>query len=170
MKRLLVVLLALVLATGLVEAPVGAASPRACPTGWGSLEEATGPSTSPHSFVSDGRVGRHACYDRFVVEVDGPAAGYVVHYVHRLRDLASNEIIPLPGGGKIEILVRAPGISSEGHPQIFGDLAGFQTFRSARYGGTFEGLTQLGLGVRARLPFRVFRLSGRIVIDVAHHW
>jgi hypothetical protein len=33
----------------------------------------------------------------------------------------------------------------------------------------------LGLGVRARLPFRVFTLDGpgsmsRLVIDVAHHW
>jgi len=36
-------------------------------------------------------------------------------------------------------------------------------------------ITKLGLGVRARLPFRVFTLSGpgtgtRLVIDVAHSW
>jgi hypothetical protein len=41
--------------------------------------------------------------------------------------------------------------------------------------GSFEGQTTIGLGVRARLPFRVFTLDGpgngsRIVIDVAHHW
>jgi len=32
----------------------------------------------------------------------------------------------------------------------------------------------MGLGVRARLPFRVFTLTdattSRLVIDVAHHW
>jgi hypothetical protein len=38
-----------------------------------------------------------------------------------------------------------------------------------------EGQTEIGLGVRARLPFRVFPLAGpgdgsRLVIDVAHRW
>ncbi len=41
--------------------------------------------------------------------------------------------------------------------------------------GTFEGYTTVGLGVRARLPFRVFELAGpgtgsRLVVDVAHRW
>jgi hypothetical protein len=41
--------------------------------------------------------------------------------------------------------------------------------------GSFEGLTTIGLGVRAKLPFRVFTLNGpdghsRLVIDVAHRW
>ena len=30
--------------------------------------------------------------------------------------------------------------------------------------------TQFGLGVRARLPFRVMKLGNRVIIDVAHHW
>ena len=43
------------------------------------------------------------------------------------------------------------------------------------FAGTFEAVTQIGLGVRARLPFRVFTLDGpgngsRLVIDVAHRW
>lgn len=43
------------------------------------------------------------------------------------------------------------------------------------WAGTFEGYTSLGLGVRARLPFRVFALDGpgdgsRLVVDVAHRW
>jgi Fumarylacetoacetate (FAA) hydrolase family len=55
------------------------------------------------------------------------------------------------------------------------DVAGFRTFRQVAFFGTFEGQTTLGLGVRARLPLRVFVLSGpadgsRVVIDVAHHW
>jgi hypothetical protein len=42
--------------------------------------------------------------------------------------------------------------------------------------GSFEGRSDLGLGVRARLPFRAFVLEGssahvdRLVIDVAHRW
>ncbi|HAG60432.1 MAG TPA: hypothetical protein DCL83_14500, partial [Arthrobacter bacterium] len=55
------------------------------------------------------------------------------------------------------------------------NVAGYQTFRQVAYAGSFEGYTTLGLGVRARLPFRVFTLDGpgtgsRLVIDVAHFW
>jgi hypothetical protein len=55
------------------------------------------------------------------------------------------------------------------------DVSGFRTFRQAYWGGTFEGTTVVGLGVRARLPFRVFSLPGkgdrtRFVVDVAHRW
>ena len=46
---------------------------------------------------------------------------------------------------------------------------GYQTFRQVAWAGSFEGATTVGLGVRARLPFRVHTLPDRIVIDVAHH-
>jgi hypothetical protein len=46
--------------------------------------------------------------------------------------------------------------------------------------GSFEGYTTFGIGVRARLPFRVFVLDGRgsggpnvgsrLVVDIAHNW
>ena len=42
------------------------------------------------------------------------------------------------------------------------------------HAGSFEGQTTFGVGVRTRLPFRVFALSGatgtKLVIDVAHRW
>ena len=58
------------------------------------------------------------------------------------------------------------------------DVSGFSTFRQVAWGGSYEGKTTLGLGVRARLPFRVLVLAGapgypdgaRVVIDVAHAW
>lgn len=56
------------------------------------------------------------------------------------------------------------------------DVSGFRTFRQLAFGGSFEGNTTLGLGVRARLPFRVFVLPAttlgtqRLVVDVAHRW
>jgi hypothetical protein len=49
-------------------------------------------------------------------------------------------------------------------------LTGYPTFRDTRFGSSFEGVTQVGLGVRARLPFRVLQLSDRVVVDVAHTW
>ncbi len=61
------------------------------------------------------------------------------------------------------------------NPREVVNVSGWQTFRQVAYGGSFEGQTTLGLGVRARLPFRVFGVSGpgkgsRLVIDVAHRW
>jgi hypothetical protein len=43
------------------------------------------------------------------------------------------------------------------------------------YANSFEGSTSIGLGVRARLPFRAFTLDGpgsgsRLIVDVAHSW
>jgi len=54
-------------------------------------------------------------------------------------------------------------------------VAGYRTFRQVAHAGSFEAVTSFGVGVRARLPFRVLELSGpghssRIAIDVAHRW
>ena len=51
--------------------------------------------------------------------------------------------------------------------------AGWRTFRQLRSVGSFEGYTDYGLGVRARLPMRAFVLTDtdggrRLVVDVAH--
>lgn len=186
MKRLLV---SLALLFGLIAGPAavlpdlaGAAPASAegsCAVTWGSRGKSAGPPTSTFSEVTNVRTGRHACYDRFVVDLAGPASGYNVHYVHRLRGIASGDVIPLPGGARLQILVRAPAVDIHGHPTYPGvegqplprvNLAGYQTFRSTRFAGSFEGLTLFGLGVRARLPFRVLKIGNRVVIDVAHHW
>jgi len=92
------------------------------------------------------------------------------------------------GGAVIEVRVSAPAYDPETgaatYPGRVGqrlpgvDLTGYRTFREAKFAGSFEGVTQVGLGVRARLPFRVFVLPGtpntdhvpRLVIDVAHTW
>ena len=55
------------------------------------------------------------------------------------------------------------------------DTTHFRTFRHVAWAGSFEGMTTIGLGVTARLPFRAFVLPGpgdgsRLVIDVAHRW
>ncbi len=61
-----------------------------------------------------------------------------------------------------------PGRVGRPLPGVF--LDGYRTFRDTRFAGSFEGETQIGLGVRARLPFRVLVLDGRVVVDVAHNW
>ncbi|CAL9624215.1 hypothetical protein SUDANB32_05911 [Streptomyces sp. enrichment culture] len=152
-----------------------------CPTGWGSTDKAATVATSES--VRNVRTGRNDCYDRMVVDVPGAARGdlgYSVRYVDRLHQDGSGRHIPVSGGAILEVRVTAPaydpGTGAATYPARSGrplpgvDLTGYRTFRDARFAGSFEGDTQLGLGVRGRLPFRVLQLDGRLVIDVAHNW
>lgn len=153
-----------------------------CPTGWGSLPEANSRMT-PGS-LTNVRTGRHACFDRLVVDVRGRTApGYDVRYVDNVYTDGAGFLVPLRGGAKLQIVVRAPAYDGvTGKPTYLPkngteltNVAGYTTFRQVAAAGSFEGQTTLGVGVRARLPFRVYTLAGpgsntRLVIDVAHHW
>ena len=148
----------------------------ACPTGWGSLPKSNSSSTSGE-FVTGVRIGTHDCYDRFVIDVPAASAsrlGYSVRYVDRLIQDATGDPIPVRGGAILEVVVHAPAYDpNTGTPTYPGttpDPAGFPTFRDVVYASSFEGQTQFGLGVRARLPFRVLQFDGRLVVDVAHSW
>ncbi|MFH9011783.1 hypothetical protein ACH4C6_10430 [Streptomyces sp. NPDC017943] len=163
-------------------APVAArtAATASCPTGWGSLAKSA--ATTEVAPVRDIRTGRHDCYDRMVVDVPGAGSGvgYTVQYVDALYQDGSGRHIPVAGGAVLEVRVGAPAYDPEtgaatypgrvARPLPGVDLTGYRTFRDTRYAGSFEGDTQIGLGVRARLPFRVLQLDGRIVVDVAHSW
>ncbi|MBL3669931.1 hypothetical protein JL475_28895 [Streptomyces sp. M2CJ-2] len=153
----------------------------ACPTGWGSLAK-TAP-TATTAPVRDVRTGHHTCYDRMVVDLPGAGGsgiGYTVRYVDRLYQDGSGRPVSVAGGAVLEVRVAAPPYDPEtgrptyparaGQPLPGVDLTGYRTFRDARFAAGFEGDTQIGLGVRARLPFRVLQLPDRLVIDVAHSW
>ena len=154
-----------------------------CPTGWGSLpEELDAPGASRP--LQNVRTGAHPCYDRLVLDVPGasPGAslGHHVRYVDTLHQDGSGKPLPVRGGAVIEIVVDAPSYDPvdgsvtypgrPGAPLPGVDLSGYRTFVDARFASSFEGRTQIGLGVRARLPFRVYQLDHRLVIDVAHGW
>ncbi|EPJ42081.1 hypothetical protein STAFG_0893 [Streptomyces afghaniensis 772] len=152
----------------------------ACPTGWGSLPKTdTSGTIAP---VKDIRTGRHTCFDRMVIDVPGGGTdvGYSVRYVDRLYQDGSGREIPVAGGAVLEVRVAAPAYDPEtgaatypgrvSRPLPGVDLTGYRTFRDTRFAGSFEGETQIGLGVRARLPFRVLQLDGRVIVDVAHNW
>ncbi|MFK4084458.1 hypothetical protein ACI2LF_10150 [Kribbella sp. NPDC020789] len=140
-----------------------------CPSGWGSLPEANARMVqSPAVAV---RTGRHACFDRLVVDLQGRSPGYDVRYVRTVTQDGSGFAVPLRGGAKLQIVVRAPSYQPIQAPSV----QGYDTFRQVAYAGSFEGQTTIGLGVRARLPFRVTTVAGpgsnsRLVVDVAHHW
>ncbi|MDK1475803.1 hypothetical protein QNO07_20680 [Streptomyces sp. 549] len=170
------------LGAGLTLASAPAATSASCSTTWGSLPKSSAAST--HRPLENIRTGRHDCFDRMVFDVRGATSstpvGYRVQYVSELRQDGSGKRIPVSGGAVIEVRVAAPSYDPEtGSPTYPGragralpnvDLTGYRTFRDARFGGSFEGDTQVGLGVRARLPFRAFQTGGRVVVDVAHTW
>ncbi|MER8007048.1 MULTISPECIES: hypothetical protein [unclassified Streptomyces] len=176
----------LVAALGASAVPVEAATAAtarttACPTGWGSLPKSHSAATS--SPLKNVRTGRHTCYDRMVIDVPGAnrsALGYSVGYVSHLYQDGSGREIHVGGGAVLEVRINAPAYDPEtgkptypakaGRPLPGVDLTGYRAFRDTRFAASFEGDTQLGLGVRSRLPFRVLRTDGHVIVDVAHSW
>jgi hypothetical protein len=176
----LVLVLVIVIVVGGATALAGAASGASCPTGWGSLPRtAAGQGSSALTAVT---TGRHPCFDRVVVRVAGPASGHTVRYVGTVVADGSGKPLSVPGGARLELRLRHPAYDSAGRPTVpatfakpVADVRGYDTLQAVVWGGSFEGVTTLGVGTRARLPFRVTVLPGpgrdsRIVLDVAHRW
>jgi hypothetical protein len=186
MSRTLRHLLTVALALTAVALPVAAAmAPRpvpvastSCATPWGSTPEWVVPlGRAPLTAV---RTGRHDCFERVAFDLAGPVAGYRVEYVDQVLQDGSGAVIPVPGGARLLVNVNHPAYDDAGNPTIvpaptagqqIADVNGYRTLSSVVYGGSFEGATTFGVGVRARLPFRVFIVDGsRVVVDVAHRW
>lgn len=159
----------------LVAAPAQAKAPY-CGIRWGSLPEQR--SLGSTGEVVDVRAGRHACFDRLVLDVSGDVGGYYVRYVDRVRQDGSGQVVPVRGGARLEVVVTAPPTPTDSWFRPNGELLDtrhYRTFRHLAWAGSFEGQSTFGLGVRARMPFRVFLLDGpgtgsRMVVDVAHRW
>lgn len=157
-----------------------------CGISWGSTPERG--ASADTEMVNDVRAGRHACFDRLVIDVGGQDitfGSYEVRYVPVVHQDGSGNAIPVRGAADLQILLDAPAYDAAGNAthspanrREVVDVTGFSTFRQVAWGGSFEGRTTIALGVRARLPFRVFSLAGtphsddtpRLVIDVAHRW
>jgi hypothetical protein len=167
---------------GLVAATSAQAAPY-CGITWGSLTKATGDLLAPAP-LTNVRAGRHDCYDRLVMDIAGPLPrGYQVEYVDAVRSPGSGEVMPLRGGAFLQVTLQnpahdintgAPTYNPASRTELV-NVTGWRTLRQVALVSDYEGYTDLGLGVRARLPFRVFSLAGpgsgsRVVIDVAHRW
>ena len=185
-SRLIVLAVTVLAALGVITAAPAAAS-TSCGVTWGSLAK-TSSDGRDREVLNDVRAGRHACFDRLVLDLGGQDTtfrSYDVRYVPVVRADGSGDLVPVRGAADLQIIVRAPAHDDRGNPTFLPanrrevvDVTGFSTFRQVAYAGSFEGSTTLALGVRARLPFRVFTLAGtpnsddtpRLVIDVAHRW
>lgn len=153
-------------AIGLVMAPPASAGAY-CGQVWGSGPEVVGQATDVDRVAI--RTGRHACFDRFVLEFDGVLAGYAVRYNADPWRMTSGARAALAvtayshTGPTTTVLTSIPVL----------DVPGYRTFRGVRR--THPSSDAYELDLRARLPFRAFVLDGpdggsRLVVDVGHRW
>ena len=171
----------LLLGLGLLAPGTASAAPPYCGLTWGSLAKAN--PKMVQSTIVNARSGQHQCFDRLVIDLKGKQLpGYTIRYVKQVSG-PSGKPVPLKGGAFLQVSVRAPAYDDAGHATYTPkdrnkvvNVTGYQTFRQVAYVASFEGITDFGLGVWGRLPFRVFTLgrpgggNARLVIDVAHHW
>ena len=160
-------------------ASIPKASQPYCGITWGSLEKSAG-QWSPVSLVAT-RTGRHECYDRVVFEFTGQANGYQVGYTSTPAPW-----LDTAGGAVLRVKLLAPTSYPGDYPVTYphqpgdhvADVRGYRTLRDVVWDRAYdEGSYQTSfgifeVGVRARLPFRVFVLPDpyRIVVDIAHRW
>jgi len=161
-----------------------------CGITWGSLPKKDNVYTYTSAAITNLRAGRHSCFDRFVIDLGAPwpgaptapVFGYQVSYGSAPSDEETGAPIPFAGRAFLGVVVNAAAHDDNYNPTYVPvdrlhavNVTGFQTLRQVGFFGTFERQTAIVLGVRARLPFRVFVLSGpgagsRLVIDIAHRW
>ena len=183
--RLLVLLVTTALGALLLAPSATAAAAPYCGISWGSLAK-SGTYDPGGDTLRNVRAGQHTCFDRLVFDLaHAPRfSAYKVRYGTAYQQ-ASGTPIPLRGTD-MEIILDTHAYDPDtamptydpARPTEMVDVSGFRTFRQVAWGGSHEGQTTVGLGVRARLPFRVTVLAGapgypdgaRVIVDVAHAW
>lgn len=155
-----------------------------CGITWGSQPAGSWTPSGAAPLITT-RTGQHACFDRLVFELDGPANGYQVSYVDEIYPDTSGASPMSPhtaGGALMSVVLHNLAHDQAGQPTYphrtfdhVANVSGYRTLRDVVCGGSSEDYTGFAVGTRARLPFRVFVLAGpgthsRIVIDVAHRW
>ena len=131
----------------------------------------TSPSSGSQAKLSSAAAGCHATYDRFVLRVgSGGKPGYDVRYVSQIIADPSGNPVSLQGTKRLRVILH----NARAHTQSGGVLLPSvktplcPNLRQLKLAGDFEGVVTFGLGLRRKTGFRVFRLSGRTVIDIRH--
>lgn len=126
------------------------------------------------------RVGQHPCFDRYVFEMQGTGGEpfWRVGYRDELIADPSGQTVPLRGDADMEIVLSvwtvkpyqgmpADQLPFVGSKEIF--TSGYTAIQEALVVSSFEGMTQIGLGIDSKRPFKVTYLTGppRLVVDIS---
>lgn len=151
---------------------------------WNTAPDDGGFALSPAE-LTDVRVGRHACYDRVVFDVDGSdPVGFTASYVPVVHADGSGQEVPVEGAAALQVVIRAPYLGTH-DPQAWDDmprvgddlvaasqLSGWNALRDVVFAGTFEGQSTLAVGIQDKRAFRVWSLESadrqRVILDIAH--
>ncbi|MEX2609972.1 MAG: hypothetical protein WEA24_08510 [Gemmatimonadota bacterium] len=161
--------------TGAAAPPdTGAAAPDTATT-WTAGVEDGGSARTGTAILTGLRVGRHADFDRIVLEfAEGPVPRYHLEYVDRpVRQCGSGNVIPLPGDGWLSIrLEDTRGHDDAGRATVdhAGREAGLPNLLHLTFACDFEAVVEVVAAVRSPEPFRVvvLREPARLVVDVRH--
>jgi hypothetical protein len=189
--RTTVLAVAMVATPMIASAAPASATTTSCSTGWGSLAKSGAPNGGQgQQFLLNVRSGQHPCYDRVVFDLtgnDSGPVGYSVKYVDAVANEGTGELVPLAGGARLRVVIDQGSFDHGSQSSAYNpadlarlsDVTGYRTLRQVAWADSFEAdtTTTIGIGVRARLPMRVFLLPSatqffgqRLVIDIAHHW
>jgi hypothetical protein len=168
--RLLVAAAAALLITAVFDPAAGLASPQ---PGFSTQPRVVEHPPVGSPTLTSLRAGRHASFDRVVFQLDGPIPSYYsVRYLPEVRLDGSGDPLRLRGTAFLEVVVRAPTHDQDGRPVLTPTRLrpDFPTLREVNAPGSFEGQTTAGIGLTAKVGFRVLELANptRIVIDLAH--
>ena len=163
---------AVALTAALTVASLPAQADQSAPTSTQTRSVERSPRPTPQ--VTDIRTGRHAAFDRVVIDLDGAAPGYKVGYVKEVREDGSGKIVDTRGRANLLVrLTPADAHDSNGHPTYDGPhrfTVGYPALREVAFAGDFEATVSLALGISHKNGFRVMTLTNptRIVVDIAH--
>ena len=131
-----------------------------------------GPTPAPH--VMNVRTGRHATFDRVVIDLDGAPSGYVVGYVREVREDGSGKVVETRGRANLLVRLTPANAHHENGSATYTGPTRFDVdypaLREVAFAGDFEATVSIALGIRHKNGFRVMTLRDptRIVVDIAH--
>ncbi len=106
-STVLVASVTMLAAPAAVASPTSVSAPSAvlsCSTNWGSTAESAG--TLEQGTLQGLRAGRHACFDRLVVDMSGVAPGYTVKYVNKVRREGRGDVVSVAGGARLLVVAH----------------------------------------------------------------
>lgn len=167
---LLVVLLLLLGAAVAGTATPGEAATRPA---WSTTPAVSTRTFAPPALVTGIRVGRHASFDRVVLDISRRHPGFDIRYVPTLVTDGEGAVVDLRGGYNLQVVLnpaRAHDASGSTLTTASRLLPLYPELREVRLIGDFEAYVTVGVGLRYKRPFRVTRLyePNRIVVDVLH--